>query len=78
MGASAILALAMVAPTIQGAAAPSRWQKITNQPTFNTDSANLLTDGRVLVHQYNGTQWWLFTPDINGSYLNGTWSFWAM
>ena len=74
MGASAILALAMVAPTIQGAAAPSRWQKITNQPTFNTDSANLLTDGRVLVHQYNGTQWWIFTPDINGSYLNGTWS----
>jgi hypothetical protein len=50
------------------------WQKLVNQPPFNTDSANLLTDGRVLVHQYNSPNWWFLTPDINGSYLNGTWS----
>ena len=51
-----------------------RWQRLTNQPPFDTDSANLLTDGRVLVHQYNSPNWWILTPDINGSYLNGTWS----
>ncbi len=50
------------------------WAQITNQPTFNTDTPLLLTDGRVLVHQYFGNTWWTFTPDINGSYLNGTWT----
>ncbi len=50
------------------------WTKLTNQPTFNTDTANLLTDGTVIVHQYNSNAWWRLTPDINGSYLNGTWS----
>jgi hypothetical protein len=74
MGASAVLALATMAPPIEGAAAPARWAKLTNQPTFNTDSANLLTDGTVLVHQYNSNAWWRLTPDATGSYLNGTWS----
>lgn len=55
-------------------AASVRWTKLTNQPPFDTDSANLLTDGRVLVHQYNSPNFWILTPDINGSYLNGTWS----
>src|SRR4030095_14348042 len=55
-------------------AASVSWTRLTNQPPFDTDSANLLTDGRVLVHQYNSFKWWILTPDINGSYLNGTWS----
>ncbi len=55
-------------------AASMSWQKITNQPTFNTDTAVLLTDGSVLVHQYNSNAWWRLIPDINGSYLNGTWT----
>ena len=54
--------------------ATGTWTKLTNQPPFNTDSANLLTDGTVLVHQYNSNIWWKLTPDINGSYLNGSWS----
>jgi len=52
----------------------SHWQKLKNEPTFNTDSALLLTDGTVMMHQYNSTAWWRLTPDINGSYVNGTWS----
>jgi hypothetical protein len=35
----------------------------------------LLTDGTVMAQDgtyYN--QWWKLTPDINGSYLNGTWT----
>lgn len=55
-------------------AATGTWAKLTTQPPFNTDSANLLTDGTVLVHQYNSNAWWKLTPDINGSYLNGTWT----
>jgi hypothetical protein len=62
--------------------AAGRWQSLVNQPTFLCDTALLLTDGRVMVHQYgdpdhNGqgmNNWWALTPDANGSYLNGTWS----
>lgn len=77
MGASAILALAMMAPTLEGAAAPGKWQKIVNQPSFDTDTALLLTDGTVMVHEYSATtmnRWWRLTPDSNGNYVNGTWS----
>jgi hypothetical protein len=55
-------------------AATSHWTKLTNQPPFNTDTMNLLTDGTVLVHQYNSPSWWRLTPDIKGSYVNGTWT----
>jgi hypothetical protein len=62
--------------------AAGRWQRLVNQPTFLCDTALLLTDGRVMVHQYgdphnNGqgmNNWWALTPDANGSYLNGTFS----
>ena len=34
-----------------------------------------MTDGSVLVQDaFNLNQWWKLTPDINGSYVNGTWS----
>jgi hypothetical protein len=49
------------------------WQKLTNQPTWNTDTALVLTDGRIMMHQYNSTNWWALTPTAAGSYLNGTW-----
>jgi hypothetical protein len=54
--------------------AAARWQRLTNQPPFDTDTALLLTDGTVMVHEYSSPNWWRLTPDINGSYLNGTWS----
>lgn len=33
----------------------------------------LLTDGTVLVQGNGDSDWYKLTPDINGSYLNGTW-----
>src|SRR6266581_3139866 len=89
--AAAIVTLWAVADTAQGQAlemsgseqpAAGRWQRLVNQPTILCDTALLLTDGRVMVHQYgdpnhNGqgmNNWWALTPDVNGSYLNGTWS----
>ncbi len=50
------------------------WTSITNQPTFFPDTAVLLTDGRVMTHEYNTPNWWSLTPDNTGSYLNGTWT----
>ena len=55
-------------------AATGTWQKLTNQPSFQTDTALLLTDGTVMVHQYDSPNWWRLTPDNTGSYLNGAWS----
>jgi hypothetical protein len=83
MGMTAALAAGSLAQTAQGQrlgisgpdeAAAARWQRLTNQPPFLTDTALLLTDGTVMVHEYGATRWWRLTPDINGSYLNGTWS----
>ncbi len=50
------------------------WATLTNQPPFQTDTALLLTDGTVMVHQYSSQNWWRLTPDNFGNYLNGTWS----
>jgi hypothetical protein len=89
--AAAIVTVWAITGTVHGqplensgseAPAAGRWQRLVNQPTFLCDTALLLTDGRVLVHQYgdpnnNGqgmNNWWALTPDVNGSYLNGTWS----
>ena len=55
-------------------ASTGTWQKLVNQPAFQTDTALLLTDGTVMVHQYSSQNWWRLTPDNTGSYLNGTWS----
>lgn len=50
------------------------WSSLTNQPNFGAGTMLLLTDGRVMC-QDSGTQHWhAFTPDIHGSYRNGTWS----
>ncbi len=58
----------------QEPAAASHWTKIKNQPTFYTDTPLLLTDGTVMMHQFNSIAWWRLTPDIMGSYVDGTWS----
>ncbi len=55
------------------------WTPLTNQPTFTASTALLLTDGTVMVQalsaQGSGSRaWWRLTPDITGSYVNGTWT----
>jgi hypothetical protein len=52
----------------------ARWTKLATQPSFNTDTALLLTDGRVMVHQYNSNTWWALTPTNTANYIGGTWS----
>ena len=61
-----------------GTASAQSWQPLTNQPSFTAGAALLLTDGTVMVHHEgpdNGySEWYKLTPDINGSYVNGTWT----
>ena len=67
MAISMLLASASVAPA-------QTWTMLKNQPTVPTDTALLLTDGTVMMHEYNSPNWWRLTPDNTGSYVNGTWS----
>jgi hypothetical protein len=54
-------------------ASAQKWQNLKHPPTFQTDTALMLTDGRAIVHEYNTPNWWALQPDPKGSYLNGTW-----
>jgi hypothetical protein len=57
------------------------WTKAKNAPPVSVGTMLLLTDGRVLVHSEpncqgcigNYNNWYTLTPDIKGSYINGTW-----
>src|SRR2546421_8950609 len=48
-------------------------QDLTNQPGDGVAMAFLLTDGTVMSQGFRHSDWWKLTPDISGSYLNGTW-----
>lgn len=72
--AIALMVLAATAIANSQEPAVGTWQKLKNQPTFPTDTALLLTDGTVMVHQYNSGTWWRLTPTNTGSYVNGTWT----
>jgi hypothetical protein len=50
------------------------WTPLNHQPTFSASNAYILQDGRVMMQDTGAQDWWALTPDINGSYLNGTWS----
>jgi hypothetical protein len=55
----------------------SPWTPLNNQPTFlSRGAANpiLLTDGTVLIQDVGSQDWWRLTPDLTGSYVNGTWT----
>ncbi len=50
------------------------WTPVTSHPSFTAGTALLLTDGRVAVQNSNTRTWFTLTPDIHGSYQNGTWA----
>ena len=61
------------------AAGAQTWTTLTNQPGVPVGTPMLLTDGTVMVQQMQTSgfatgNWLRLTPDITGSYANGTWS----
>ncbi len=55
----------------------SRAQTVTrlkNQPPDGAQLTFQLTDGTVMAQGYGDSDWWKLTPDITGSYVNGTWT----
>ena len=54
--------------------APAQTLKnLVNQPPGGALIGFLLTDGTVIVQGNACRDWWKLTPDINGSYVKGTW-----
>jgi hypothetical protein len=52
-----------------------RWAPLANGfPGSTPDTALLMTDGSVLMHDGCTTDWYKLSPSINGSYAEGTWT----
>ncbi len=49
-------------------------KQLKHQPPDGAGIVFLLTDGTVLAQGGSESDWWKLTPDITGSYQNGTWS----
>ncbi|HZQ69823.1 MAG TPA: hypothetical protein VFA68_14970 [Terriglobales bacterium] len=49
-------------------------QRLKNQPPNGAGVPFLLTDGTVMVQGNSLSDWYKLTPDITGSYVNGTWT----
>ena len=50
------------------------WNMLAHPFPGTGDTALLLTDGTVMMHDLCTTDWYKLTPDNTGSYHNGTWS----
>jgi len=48
-------------------------KNLVHQPPDGALIGFLLTDGTVIVQGNQCSDWWKLTPDINGSYVKGTW-----
>ncbi len=69
-----IVVLSLIAAAISWrAAAAGTWTPLANQPLAGLRNALLLSDGTVMCGD-GGRGWYRLTPDIHGSYINGTWT----
>jgi hypothetical protein len=62
---------------LAAAAGAQTWTALTNSAPAPIGPVLQLRDGRILAHEDQGgnaNNWWILTPDANGSYVNGTWS----
>lgn len=50
------------------------WQRTAHNPAASVGLPLLLTDGTVFVQNPETSTWYKLTPDITGSYVNGTWT----
>lgn len=69
-----ILAIALLLLSLPGASLAQTLQKLVHQPPDGAGIGFLLTDGTVLFQGNAGSDWSKLTPDITGSYVNGTWT----
>src|SRR5580704_16077389 len=72
---AAKLPLFIVAGTLLSAltAQAGVWTALNNAPPSGLQMGLLMSDGTVICPD-GGTDWYRLTPDIHGSYVNGTWT----
>jgi hypothetical protein len=65
----------MLAPRHVPSVTSGTWTPLINAfPGFSPDTALLLTDGTVMMHDICTRNWYRLTPNANGSYASGKWS----
>ncbi|MGH8094915.1 MAG: hypothetical protein ACREIF_15825 [Chthoniobacterales bacterium] len=67
-------ALVLSLLTVASLAQAQTLQNLAHQPPGGAFLSFQLTDGTIMCQANNSANWWKLTPDVNGSYLNGTWS----
>jgi hypothetical protein len=69
------LAALVLCLTLTGVTHAQYWTPLKNSPPFaSPGTALLLTDGTIMVQDSDASDWWRLTPDLNASYINGTWT----
>ncbi len=74
---SRLAGIAVSVCLLAGLAGAQSWTPVAKKyPGSGAGASFLLTDGTVMVHQEQSASdaWYKLTPDINGSYANGTWT----
>ena len=74
---SRLAGIAISVCLLAAVASAQSWTPVGKKyPGSGAGAAFLLTDGTVMVHQEQSSTdaWYKLTPDINGSYANGTWT----
>ena len=73
MGKKALFVLTLIC-ALAGLSRAQTVQRLTHQPPNGDLLEFQLTDGTVVVQADGESDWYKLTPDINGSYVNGTWT----
>ena len=68
------LALLLAVALAASPAGAQTFKNLTHQPPDGAVVTFQMTDGTVIAQGGNDSDWWKLIPDINGSYLNGTWT----
>jgi hypothetical protein len=68
-----ILLLAALVFAIASASFSQTLKQLKHQPPDGAILTFQMTDGTVIAQGGNDSDWWKLTPDITGSYVNGTW-----
>ncbi len=69
-----VLSVVMLLLAISASSIAQSVKALKHQPPDGVGLSFQLTDGTVMVQGNNGNDWWKLTPDITGSYVNGTWT----
>lgn len=68
-----LLLVALTTLVVSGVLSAQTLKSLTHQSPGGAGIGFLLTDGTVLFQGNSLSAWYLLTPDIDGSYLHGTW-----